>query len=168
LIGARWIGFESCAIFGLALVLLAASPVRGQDADEREAVLGVTEAALAAISTEDMSAVADLMLDESVTFAVTARDSLGEYQTMSAADWRTMVPSADFVERGFRAEVHVAGPLASVWLPYDFYVDGKLSHCGVDAFTLVRTEAGWRIASLAFTRRQPPDCSLHPEGPPVD
>ena len=30
-----------------------------------------------------------------------------------------------------------AAPLAVVWTPYDFWVGGEWSHCGMDIFTLV-------------------------------
>ena len=60
----------------------------------------------------------------------------------------------------------VSGAVAVVWLPYDFYVEGAWSHCGVDVFTLVRVETGWRIASLAYSVQQPPECRPHPDGPP--
>jgi hypothetical protein len=43
--------------------------------------------------------------------------------------------------------------LASVWAAYDLYVDGELSHCGVDAFHLVRTAEGWRVLEIVDTRR---------------
>jgi hypothetical protein len=50
--------------------------------------------------------------------------------------------------------VHVDGGLASVWTEYSFYIDGRMSHCGVDLFHLVRTPEGWRIIDLADTRRR--------------
>lgn len=53
-----------------------------------------------------------------------------------------------------------------MWLPYDIYRNGEWSHCGVDAFILLRTGDGWRIASMAWTIEQPPDCRPHPDGPP--
>jgi hypothetical protein len=53
-----------------------------------------------------------------------------------------------------------------VWLPYDLYLDGKWSHCGVDVFTLVRQEGAWRIATMAWSAEQPPVCEPHPDGPP--
>lgn len=43
-----------------------------------------------------------------------------------------------------KTEVH--GDLALVWGRYVFFVNGKVSHCGVNAFHMVRTDAGWRIA----------------------
>ena len=50
--------------------------------------------------------------------------------------------------------VKVDGGLASVWVEYAFYVGERFSHCGVDAFHLVRTAEGWRIVDLADTRRK--------------
>jgi hypothetical protein len=61
----------------------------------------------------------------------------------------------------------VQGHLAMVWLPYDFYQNGQWSHCGVNAFILLRRPEGWRIASIAWTVEQPPACRPHPEGPPA-
>jgi hypothetical protein len=62
--------------------------------------------------------------------------------------------------------VRVNGPLAMVWYPYDLYRDGKWSHCGVDALTLIKHEGRWRIATFAFSTEQPPVCEKHPDGPP--
>ena len=57
-------------------------------------------------------------------------------------------------ERLYNEQVHVADGLASVWVEYDFYVGDRFSHCGVDAFILVRTAAGWKVSSVADTRRR--------------
>jgi hypothetical protein len=46
--------------------------------------------------------------------------------------------------------------LASVWTPYQFYYDGKFSHCGVNSFQLVRGGEGWKIQYLIDTRRKQP------------
>ena len=47
-----------------------------------------------------------------------------------------------------------ARTLASVWVPYEFYLGDKFSHCGVDAFHLARFEDGWKIIGLADTQRR--------------
>ena len=44
--------------------------------------------------------------------------------------------SAD--ERIIFETVKVDGPLAIAWTPYNFYHNGKFSHCGVNSFQLVR------------------------------
>ena len=41
--------------------------------------------------------------------------------------------------------------LATVWVPFRFYLGGKLAHCGVNAFTLVAEGASWKILSLMDT-----------------
>ncbi len=44
--------------------------------------------------------------------------------------------------------------LASVWTPYKFYLNGKLSHCGTNSFQLVKTSEGWKIQYIIDTRRR--------------
>jgi hypothetical protein len=50
--------------------------------------------------------------------------------------------------------VRVDGPLASAWTPYNFYLKGKFSHCGVNSFQLVRFNGEWKIQYLIDTRRK--------------
>jgi hypothetical protein len=57
-------------------------------------------------------------------------------------------------ERTSSPRVHIDGDLAAVWTDYAFYVGDKFSHCGVDAFHLFRGPDGWKIISLADTRRR--------------
>lgn len=64
------------------------------------------------------------------------------------------VPRAEPLDERLRNEVVlIDGPLATVWADYTLYIGSRMSHCGVDVAVLVRTAAGWRIASLADTRR---------------
>src|SRR4051812_33098715 len=48
--------------------------------------------------------------------------------------------------------IHIDGPLATVWTPYQFYYKGKFRHCGVNSFQLVKLEEGWKIQYLIDTR----------------
>ena len=57
-------------------------------------------------------------------------------------------------ERLANTTVQIDGTLASVWTDYTFYAGDRLSHCGVDAFQLVKTADGWKIIALADTRRR--------------
>ena len=49
--------------------------------------------------------------------------------------------------------IQIDGPLATVWVPYWFFVGPRFSHCGVDAFQLVQGAGRWRIFSIVDTRR---------------
>jgi hypothetical protein len=57
-------------------------------------------------------------------------------------------------ERIVFSSIKIDGPLVSVWAPYKFYVGDKFSHCGVDVFQLLKTEAGWKIIYIVDTRRK--------------
>lgn len=51
----------------------------------------------------------------------------------------------------YAPNVAVDGDWAMVWGRYVFYAGDKLSHCGINQFNLVRTDAGWKIANGAST-----------------
>jgi hypothetical protein len=59
--------------------------------------------------------------------------------------------TATYRERMWDSEVRVHGPIAIVWTHYDFHIDGKFSHCGLDLFQLLRTEAGWTVTGGTYT-----------------
>jgi hypothetical protein len=57
-------------------------------------------------------------------------------------------------ERIAHPVVRVDGDLAMVWVDYTFYAGERKSHCGVDAFQLVKGAQGWKIETLMDTRRR--------------
>ena len=57
-------------------------------------------------------------------------------------------------ERITFSNILIDGSLASVWTPYEFYYQGKFSHCGVNSFQLVKTDNVWKIQYIIDTRRQ--------------
>ena len=69
-----------------------------------------------------------------------------------------------WLERIWNPTVLVHGPIAVVWAEYDFHLNGKLSHCGVDSISLLKTSAGWKISSISDTR-ETAGCTS-PLGPP--
>ncbi len=60
----------------------------------------------------------------------------------------------DLEERITSYEVMLDEGMAIVWAPYQFFVNGQLSHCGVNAFTLILTDQGWKIHRILDTRRK--------------
>ena len=133
---------------------------------EDAAVLAVADSALAAITQGNMTALTDVMVAEAIMIPTGTRDGVPRYRVRTRAEQRASTPPGQITERGFRPDVRVNGTIGMVWYPYDLYINGKWSHCGVDVFTLVRTDAGWRIAAMAWSAEQPPACEKHPDGPP--
>jgi hypothetical protein len=71
------------------------------------------------------------------------------------------------VERIWNPTVLVRGRIAILWADYDVYVAGKFGHCGVDAFTLLKTDAGWKISGIQYTS-ETQGCKPNPSGPPPE
>ena len=57
-------------------------------------------------------------------------------------------------ERITFSSIKIDADLASVWTPYQFYFNGKFSHCGVNSFQLVRINGQWKIQYLIDTKRK--------------
>jgi len=56
-------------------------------------------------------------------------------------------------ERLTDSVVEVDGDIAMVWGPYTFTVNGKIHHCGVDHFDLVREGGAWKVLNVTWTQR---------------
>lgn len=151
----------------ILVVVFSAEFARAQAVDaETRAVIAVADSVLAALSSGDNAALARLTLDSAVLGSAALRDGV---ERLSLRRWvhpnsRTGAPT--FTERGFDATARVQDRVAQVWMPYDLYRGDAWSHCGVDAFTLMKSEGRWRVASLVYTVEQPPACRKHPAGPP--
>lgn len=59
-----------------------------------------------------------------------------------------------FQEKILSYSIQVDGSMAHAWTPYEFYMNGKLSHKGVNAFTLFKKDNIWKIVHLIDTRRK--------------
>ena len=69
------------------------------------------------------------------------------------------IPSQlQFQEKLLDYKVMIDGYMAQVWTPYEFYINGKVSHSGVNCFTLQKDnnpkQPIWRIVHIIDTRRK--------------
>ena len=58
-----------------------------------------------------------------------------------------------YEERLTDPAVEIDGDIAMVWSPYVFLIDGKVHHCGVDHFDLVRENGSWKVANVTWSSR---------------
>ena len=49
--------------------------------------------------------------------------------------------------------IKIDGPLANVWVDYEFWLDDKLSHCGVNSIHLLKKQSGWKLFNITDSRR---------------
>ena len=152
--------------FPLAIAICFFCASAAVSADDKADMLAVADEALERINAEDSAGLAALMIPETMIYIGDTHEGRDRVRTRDYVSTRDRVIEADLIERGWDPTILVSGTIGVIWYPYDIYVDGAWSHCGVDVFNMIRTESGWRIAALQYNVLQPPECDPHPDGPP--
>lgn len=81
----------------------------------------------------------------------------GEIKNETVAEFANSIGRShknDLDERIEFEAVHIAGNLAAVWAPYQFYYKGNFSHCGVNSFQLIKENGVWKIQYIIDTRKK--------------
>lgn len=145
----------------------AAAPFAPSAAVEAE-VVGVVQELFDALETGDDALLREVVDPSVVMHWAEHRDGTTTFGSSDVEGLATRITGGGppLIERMWEPSVRVHGALATVWTEYDFYAGADFSHCGVDAVNLLRGQDGWRIVALSWTRAQPPECVLHPDGPP--
>lgn len=151
---------------GLVIIALAGlgRPVQAQSV--QDSVRAAVADWFRAMTARDSAATGKLQTAEGSAIALVRQgDTVAIRHRTNQAWLRQLAVMRDtIVERFWEPTVLVHGPLAVLWTPYDIYRNGSFLHCGVDAFTLVRSASGWRIATVVYTV-EPAGCPPSPLGP---
>lgn len=128
------------------------------------AVVDVANRLFAAMEARDTAAIRALFLPSGTIVAVGRQNGAAVVRERGVGEFLPGIVSAPapLVERMWNPEVRIEGDLATLWARYDFHRGAEFSHCGVDAFQLVRVDGAWRIAALSYTIQRE-DC---PPAPP--
>jgi len=151
------------ALLLVSFVVGSPAPARAQTPDV-EAVVAVAEGLFEAMTARDSAAMLSHMIPNS--FVISMREGRLTHATGEDFAARLGTMQAVPIERMWNPQVNIDGDVAQMWAPYDVYVDGVFSHCGFDAFHLVRVEGTWKLAGVTYSVANPPACETHPDGPP--
>ena len=123
-----------------------------KSAADQAAVVQVVEDLFDAMRRQDGDAIRVLHMPEVALIRVT-NNSKPYVQLASPDGFINSIVNAPAEprERMWNVEVRIDGDLATLWAHYDLHLGDEFSHCGVDAFQLVRNDSGWKIVSIAFT-----------------
>lgn len=142
-----------------ALACAAATPPAppipaGHQPPEEAAVLETVDRFMAAISRNDLAAMRAMHTPEGMTYQ--GRATAQGTMEISAKPISYFTDEARRDRRAHRERywsptVLVRGGIAVVWAPYEFWVDGKTSHCGIDVFDLVKLDGRWRLSNAMWT-----------------
>lgn len=144
-------------VYCFCIALLAISPVtKAQTAED--SIKAVISKMFIAMKEADGEALRSCFTDSAI-LQTTMVNKNGEV-SIRTDDLKEFVDFVAKSEKGVADEqitfdmVKIDGPLASAWTPYRFYYKGQFSHCGVDAYHLVRINGSWKIHFLIDTRRK--------------
>ena len=127
-------------------------------------VLAVVDRFMTAISTNDFKLLSIVRIEGSSSLVARPSDAGGTLVTRRVFSSASQTPGANR-ERYWDPIVHVRGSIAVVWTPYEFWRDGKTSHCGIDMFELVKEQGTWRIGNAMWTVEPEACAALRPSDP---
>ena len=136
-------------------------------ADERQAILETVDKFFLAIETKDRELLESILVPDSLNISSFEKPD-GE-SDLTITDYGSMISmltrqGREAKERAWDETILIQGHIAVFWAPYDFHVDKKFTHCGVDSFQLVKTDERWLISNASWTR-ETQNCPQSPLGP---
>lgn len=133
----------------------AARTPAGHQPGEEAAILEAFDRFLVAINTQDLEARAALQTPDGMSYiAVPTPEGGTRIVSRTNAYWvdpahRIDVESIN--DRYWAPTVLIRGDMASVFAPYDLWIDGARVQCGADFAQMVKSEGRWLIANIMFT-----------------
>jgi hypothetical protein len=137
----------------LFVMLVVASSVFAQKADDSKDALAVVNKLWAEMAAANPAGIVALHNPGAQLVAVIKnKEGKSVVRNLTADDFsKNFAVKKELKEDMYAPEVRVDGDVALVWGRYVFFVEGKVSHCGLNAFHLVRTDGGWKIGGIAST-----------------
>ena len=117
---------------------------------ERE-IISVIDKFTEAINTKNPEIVSDILDSEldKIKYYV-KNDSSYHKKSSSSLDF-LKTSENKFFEKYWDPIITTDGNIASVWAPYEFYLDEVFSHCGTNLFFLVKENEKWRILHYGYS-----------------
>lgn len=93
-----------------------------------------------------------------VLHSISESERGNKFSVEKAADFYKSIVSIPttmkFEEKILDYKIQIDGTMAHVWTPYEFYVNDKLSHSGVNSFQLYKENEVWKVVYILDTRRK--------------
>lgn len=139
-------------LIATALAALAlASPATAATPDETAAIAAV-QTFFDGMAAQDGAAIAAVTLPGSIYTSIRPAPGGGtKVGRTSVEDFiKNLRPGLHEAMWAPRVTVR-AGIMATVAAPYEFRLEGKTLHCGIDVFDLAKVDGQWKIAAATWT-----------------
>lgn len=116
------------------------------------------ESFFTAFHAKDTVKLKSLFIKEAVMHSVSEKNP-ARFSVENIQDFFKSIASipedVKFEERLLAYKIQIDGSMAQVWAPYEFYINGKLGHTGVNSFHLFKDKTDWKITYCIDTRKRP-------------
>ena len=153
-------------VIPIVIAVLLTTTLSAQSANsEKDAVLKAVQIFFETMAAKDVEGARAILQPQGRFHAMRMRDGKPDVRAFANEEYLADLQASKqrMRERIWNPEVSVHGLIATFRAPYDFWIDGKLSHCGIDAFDLIKTGDGWKIAGGVYTVES--NCAPSPLGP---
>lgn len=147
---------KRCGVL-MSLVVLGtggfASDVAGQD---EAGVLAAIEQIFEGMRTANPDLVREVFAADARFAMLDSRNGPTAVRVQAVDGWIGGIANSggSWDEQIYDVEIKVDGAMASAWTPYTFYLDGEISHCGINSIEMLYDEGGWKVTQLSDTRRR--------------
>jgi hypothetical protein len=134
------------------LICLNCSSQKSSDADEME-VREIVNQFFESLNKQDTVLYKEIVFMEGQILSI---NNITESSGMSVRSFRddmaTFNSDEVWEEIPLSYDIKIHKGIAMAWVPYEFRVNGKFTHCGIDIFTLRETNEGWKIINTSYTK----------------
>ena len=139
--------------FLVIFFFIVGNSIFGNITNEKDKILETVNKFLLVLETGDTALAKEILVDEGSNFSI--RED-GESYKVRFTDYKTLIENLPKTKDKYREvisdpKILVHKNIAVLWAKYNFFIDGKFSHCGVDSFSLIKSEGKWKIASIIYT-----------------
>ena len=136
----------------LILAIGFAQIVMAQEAQVKKTV----ETFFAGLNSADVAKIKSVCSDKLILQSVELHTAANKFTEQTADAFYKMIAETaskvKFEEKVMDYKILTDGTIAHVWVPYEFFIEGQLSHKGVNSFELVKFKEGWKVVYIIDTR----------------
>ena len=152
-------------ILTLLIVIILSSVVNAQDNSHKKAIKNTIETFFEGLHKGD-STIVSATLHPSIKMQTTFTNKEGKKMLVTETRNKLLTSIANkkaehtYLEKLLSWDIKIDGNLASVWTPYEFYLNDTFSHCGANSYQLFNNNGKWEIIYLVDMRRRG-DCEAN-------
>jgi hypothetical protein len=141
-------------MLSVIVIIILILPFRGlsQPGNEKEEVLKVAHLFFEALEKHDTVIFNKILMRDSYNYMVIEQGDSA--RLVSRLHKNSNFKSDRVIKERMRESeviVHIHKRIATVWAPYDLWLNDQYSHCGVDAFIMLKGKDGWKIGTISFS-----------------